>query len=103
MEAYIARAVVAQERTNCLTESKFTCSLLFMPRSLTPYSAFILCSASVLPILPLFGNLTRIVVLFEEARNEARALDAYIRDTGEIKGMLHGVPVSFKDICETSP
>ncbi|OAP60730.1 hypothetical protein AYL99_05732 [Fonsecaea erecta] len=36
-------------------------------------------------------------VLFEEALNSARELDQYRRDTGGLKGPLHGLPVSFMD------
>ncbi|OAL37034.1 hypothetical protein AYO20_03803 [Fonsecaea nubica] len=36
-------------------------------------------------------------VLFEEAINSARQLDKYRRDTGGLKGPLHGLPVSFMD------
>lgn len=40
------------------------------------------------------------VVLFEEARQQAQALDDYLQRTKKLKGPLHGVPVSFKDICK---
>ncbi|KAI0258706.1 amidase signature domain-containing protein [Gloeopeniophorella convolvens] len=56
LEAYLARAVQAQEATNCLTE-----------------------------------------VFFEQAREEARKLDAEFAETGKLRGVLHGVPVSVKD------
>ncbi|KAH9057421.1 amidase [Lactarius vividus] len=36
-------------------------------------------------------------VFFEEAREEARELDAEFSKTGELKGPLHGVPISVKD------
>nr|VWO94633.1 Indoleacetamide hydrolase (IAH) (EC (Indole-3-acetamide hydrolase) [Ganoderma boninense] len=59
LEAYIARAVLAQDLTNCLTE-----------------------------------------VFFREARAQAKALDAEFATTGRIRGPLHGVPVSFKDVYD---
>lgn len=37
-------------------------------------------------------------VFFEEAREEARELDAEFAKTGELKGPLHGVPISLKDM-----
>ncbi|KAN0132779.1 Amidase signature domain containing protein [Lactarius tabidus] len=37
-------------------------------------------------------------VLFEEAREEARKLDAEFAKTGELQGPLHGVPISVKDM-----
>lgn len=40
-------------------------------------------------------------MLFAEAREEARALDEEFASTGSIRGPLHGVPVSFKDQCES--
>ena len=43
-------------------------------------------------------NLTFFPVFFEEARVEARKLDAEFAETGEIKGLLHGVPISVKDM-----
>ena len=42
--------------------------------------------------------LTFFLVFFEEARVEARKLDAEFAETGEIKGLLHGVPISVKDM-----
>lgn len=41
-------------------------------------------------------------VLFDEAREDARALDEEYATTGKIRGPLHGVPVSFKDQCTPS-
>ena len=38
-------------------------------------------------------------VFFEEAREEARKLDAEFAKTGELQGPLHGVPISAKDMC----
>ena len=37
-------------------------------------------------------------VFFEEAREEARNLDAEFAKTGELKGLLHGVPICVKDM-----
>lgn len=59
LEAYISRAFLAQQATNCLTE-----------------------------------------VLFDEARQQAHTLDEYMRSTKKLKGPLHGVPVSFKDVYD---
>ncbi|EKM61689.1 uncharacterized protein PHACADRAFT_135578 [Phanerochaete carnosa HHB-10118-sp] len=59
LEAYISRAVLAQQTINCLTE-----------------------------------------VLFEEARQQAQALDDYVQVTKKLKGPPHGVPVSFKDVYD---
>ncbi|TBU43523.1 amidase signature domain-containing protein [Dichomitus squalens] len=59
LEAYLARAALAQGLTNCLTE-----------------------------------------VFFSQARAEATALDEEFTLTGKIRGPLHGVPVSFKDIFD---
>lgn len=39
-------------------------------------------------------------MFFEDARKQAQALDDYVRDTKKLRGPLHGVPVSFKDICK---
>lgn len=39
-------------------------------------------------------------VLFQQARREAQELDRHFRETKELKGPLHGVPVSFKDVCK---
>ncbi|KAJ8588246.1 amidase signature enzyme [Rhizopogon salebrosus TDB-379] len=59
LEAYIARAAIAQAETNCITE-----------------------------------------VLFDEARKQAEELDAEFASTRQLRGPLHGVPVSFKDQYE---
>lgn len=40
------------------------------------------------------------LVLFEDALNEAKALDEELEATGRLRGPLHGVPVSVKDLCE---
>jgi len=39
-------------------------------------------------------------VFFEPAREEARKLDAEFAKTGELKGLLHGVPISVKDMID---
>ena len=39
-------------------------------------------------------------VLFDQAREEAEALDKDFARTKKLKGSLHGVPFSFKDQCE---
>ncbi|OOF91092.1 hypothetical protein ASPCADRAFT_211370 [Aspergillus carbonarius ITEM 5010] len=54
--AYIKRAVISHQLTNCLTE-----------------------------------------VVFEEALKEARQLDHDFQQTGQVKGPLHGIPVTLKD------
>ncbi|KAL4242437.1 Amidase signature (AS) superfamily protein, partial [Abortiporus biennis] len=36
-------------------------------------------------------------ILFEDARKQAKALDEEFARTGNLKGPLHGVPISFKD------
>ncbi|KXN86624.1 Fatty acid amide hydrolase 1 [Leucoagaricus sp. SymC.cos] len=59
LEAYITRAKVAQDQTNCLTE-----------------------------------------VMFDWAKERARALDAEFAMTGVLKGPLHGVPMSIKEQFE---
>ncbi|EMD38846.1 hypothetical protein CERSUDRAFT_104159 [Gelatoporia subvermispora B] len=59
LEAYIERAVLAQNVTNCLTE-----------------------------------------VMFEDARETALELDAEFAATKKLRGPLHGVPISFKDIFD---
>lgn len=38
-------------------------------------------------------------VMFEEAIRDAEALDIEFARTGQIKGPLHGLPISFKDQC----
>ena len=39
------------------------------------------------------------LVLFEQARVQAEELDREFAKTKQIRGPLHGVPVSFKDTC----
>ncbi|KZT07013.1 amidase signature enzyme [Laetiporus sulphureus 93-53] len=57
LDAYIARSLIAQRMTHCLTE-----------------------------------------VMFEQARADALALDKEFAISKTLKGPLHGVPVSFKDL-----
>lgn len=40
--------------------------------------------------------------MFEAALNEAKALDEEFTATGHIRGPLHGVPISLKDLCTFS-
>jgi len=42
-------------------------------------------------------------VFFEEAKEDARKLDAEFAQTGRVKGLLHGVPISVKDLCALFP
>ena len=75
VDAYIARAALAHQRTNCLTEGKhYTFFCVFIRQS---------CAA----------------VLFDQARKEAEVLDQNFAQTKKLKGSLHGVPFSFKDQC----
>lgn len=36
-------------------------------------------------------------MIFADALKDARALDAKLKETGKLKGPLHGVPVTLKD------
>jgi Asp-tRNA(Asn)/Glu-tRNA(Gln) amidotransferase A subunit family amidase len=36
-------------------------------------------------------------VLFEDAIEQARILDAEFKDTGKLRGPLHGIPITLKD------
>lgn len=36
-------------------------------------------------------------VVFEDALNQARELDAHFKMTGELRGPLHGIPITLKD------
>lgn len=36
-------------------------------------------------------------VVFEEALQQVRELDARFRETGQLKGPLHGIPITLKD------
>ena len=76
LEAYLARAAQVQDVTNCLTEG-----------ARYPYRSHHSLQLSFL-----------FLVFFEEAREEARKLDAEFAKTGELQGPLHGVPISVKDM-----
>ena len=73
--AFIKSALQAHDRTNCVTEGPPQLFLLF---SIVSYQ--------------------RILVLFAEALKTAGELDVHYAATGELKGPLHGVPISFKDL-----
>ena len=78
LEAYLTRAVLAQDTTNCLTEGSY--KFLWVQSQQAWLKSVVL-------------------VFFSQARAEAQALDEEFALTGKIRGPLHGVPVSFKDIC----
>jgi amidase len=44
-------------------------------------------------------TITLLIVLFERGRNIAKELDEEFARTKKLKGPLHGVPISFKDMC----
>ena len=54
----------------------------------------------VLPISPMLYSREPSLVLFADALKTAGELDAHFAATNELKGPLHGVPVSFKDLSE---
>ncbi len=70
LEAYIRRAIYAQEKTNSLTEGVFAQN----------------------PQLKLTLNFPE--VFFTRARQRAAELDTEFAATKKLKGPLHGVPVS---------
>ena len=79
LTAYIRRAIVAHKAVNCITEGTGSVALPF-------------CS----------GILTRSLhyaVFFEDALVQAKELDNEFEITGRVKGPLHGVPLSAKDLC----
>lgn len=41
-----------------------------------------------------------LTVLFDQALTRAEDLDAEFAKSGETKGPLHGVPITFKDQCK---
>lgn len=43
-----------------------------------------------------------LLVLFEDARRQAAELDNEFAKTNKLRGVLHGVPMSFKDQCTSS-
>ena len=75
LEAYIARAAQAQKLTLCLTEGDF-----FEERGKV-------------------RSTDSFLVLFEQARAEAKELDEEFAQTKKLRGPLHGVPLSLKDMC----
>jgi Amidase len=89
LEAYIARAAQAHQATNCFTEGTLMpCwSLLVQHQLALAARTWALTFA------------TNIVVFFGEAIEEARRLDAEFSESGRLKGPLHGVPTSLKDLC----
>ncbi len=48
---------------------------------------------------PLLQDLTHVPVMFESAMREARMLDVEFATTSVLCGLLHGIPVSLKDVC----
>lgn len=76
--AFARRAVKAHEVTNCLTEG----------------------TLQKLVIVHLLTTLLLIVVMILDALQAAEKLDLEFAQTGRVKGPLHGVPVSFKELCE---
>ena len=73
LEAYITRAALAHERTNCLTEGAF----YFSSSSINANS-----------------QATPLVVFLQRARQRAGELDVEFATTKKLRGPLHGVPVS---------
>jgi hypothetical protein len=41
--------------------------------------------------------------MIDEARDEARKLDAHFKRTGKIVGPMHGVPISVKEVRIPAP
>ena len=79
LDAYMARAVVSQAKTNCITEGE------------SKANGWLL---SWMPIVR-----PSVLVLFKDAKNQAKDLDEEFSRTGKLRGPLHGVPMSFKDQC----
>lgn len=67
----------AQDETNCITEGDWLFHLCF---AIDPHDC--------------------VKVLFSDALKTAKELDGHFAATGELKGPLHGVPISFKDLSE---
>ena len=76
LEAYLQRALDVQEHINFMTEREFLSITNVVSRP-TPFS----------------------IALFESAFKDARALDEEFAATGRLRGPLHGVPISLKDMC----
>jgi len=74
VQAFIKCAIRAQRETNAITEGMSPCNFF------TSY-------------------LKRVQVMFKDALKEAEALDAEFAQTKQLRGPLHGLPVSFKDQC----
>lgn len=74
LQAFVSRAIVAQERTNCLTEGK----------SMDDKAS----------------HRSSLAVMFEQAFDRAASLDAHFNQTGTLVGPLHGLPVSVKDMLD---
>jgi Asp-tRNA(Asn)/Glu-tRNA(Gln) amidotransferase A subunit family amidase len=72
--AYIRRAAYVQDHSNPITEGNYM-------RHASPSSTN-----------------SQTLVLFVDALNQARALDEEFKRTGKVKGPLHGVPMSVKDL-----
>ena len=111
LEAYLSRAAFAQEVTNCLTEGASLHAARAAVFGLARGGALTWLLASF-PFLcyfvhplprPLLARADGRAVMMEEARAQAKALDAEFASTGRLRGPLHGVPVSFKDVCEWLP
>jgi amidase len=87
LEAYIARAAQAHQATNCFTEGSFVPCYWSLLQYQLAMTAWALTFA------------TNTIVFFGEAIEEARRLDAEFAESGHLKGSLHGVPISLKDLC----
>ena len=74
--AFIKSASRAQDEMNCVTEGT------------RPFSIY----SGIRP--------NSFLVLFSDALKTAGELDAHFAATKELKGPLHGVPISFKDLSE---
>ena len=96
VSAYIRQAIEAHERTNCLTESECRPAALFLchtPRA-SGDSSFTIIRLLTWAFKPSFLLTacypTDLLVLFQEARKEAKELDQQFVLTKEVKGKLHG-------------
>ena len=98
LEAYITRAAQAHQATNCFTEGTYA---LLVATSYQLIEVTLMCDCRL--CLDLQLRATNAVVFFNEAREDARKLDADFAETGRLKGPLHGVPISVKDSCVFRP
>ena len=96
LEAYIARAAQAHQATNCLTEGTYA---LPVTTSYKLMEVAFMCERRLCLDFTPARDACRTVVFFDEAREDARRLDADFAETGRLKGPLHGVPISLKDLC----